>query len=77
MATVIKIIEDFLSQNKDFLVEFRGGDEKRHRLYRIIISRELTKINEKFEVYGGKNEDFITKFEVNQQYDYSIIRLRK
>jgi hypothetical protein len=74
MATVIKIIDDFLNKNPHYFVLFSGSDDRRQRLYRIIISRELSVIREKFDIFGGVGEDEITIFEKNIEYDYYIIR---
>jgi hypothetical protein len=74
MATVIQIIDEFLRIKPDCFVIFKGSDERRQRLYRIIISRELFKIQQKFDIFGGIGDDFITDFEPNKKYDFYIIR---
>jgi hypothetical protein len=74
MATVFQIIDDFLSKNNGVFVLFRGSDEKRQRLYRIIISRELPKIQGKFKILAGVGNNDITIFESNKDYDYFLIK---
>lgn len=76
MATVIKIIEDFLNSKPDSFVIFRGSDARRQRLYRIIISRELAKIQEKFEVRGIIDNEILANFEPNKPFDYFVINLK-
>ena len=58
MATVIKIIDDFLNKFPDKSVIFRGSDLRRTRLYRIIISREYESISEYFKILGLKDGSF-------------------
>jgi hypothetical protein len=72
LATVVKIIEDFLDKSPKCLVAFRGSDNRRQRLYRIVIARELSKIIEKFEVFGGI-ETQIFLFEPNVDYEFYLI----
>jgi hypothetical protein len=55
LATVIRIIDSFLTQFTGKIVLFRGSDEHRTRLYRIVISRELHLIQEQFRVIGMMN----------------------
>jgi len=77
MATVIQIVDEFLKIKPEYFVIFRGSDERRQRLYRIIISRELLKIQKKFDIFGGIGEDFIADFEPNEEYDFYIIRQKR
>lgn len=77
MATVIKIIDDFLNTKPNSFVIFRGSDARRQRLYRIIISRELVKIQEKFEVRGVIGDDIIVDFVPNKPFDYFVINLKQ
>lgn len=71
-ATVIQIIRDFLNKNPTCYVVFRGSDPRRHRLYRIIISRELVQISAKFKILGI-NDDLYSAFEIDKSYDYYLI----
>lgn len=77
MATVIQIVDEFLKIKPECFVIFKGSDERRQRLYRIIISRELLKIQRKFDIFGGIGEDFIADFEPNKEYDFYIIRQKR
>ncbi len=77
MATVIQIVDEFLSIKPEKFVIFKGSDERRQRLYRIIINRELFKIQRKFEIFGGIGNDFISGFEPNTKYDFYIIPQKK
>jgi hypothetical protein len=73
LATVIKIVEEFLSQYPETFIVFQGSDERRQRLYRLIISREMSNIQKKFIVLGGFDGFQPEIFKLNQQYDYFII----
>lgn len=77
MATVIQIVEEFLKIKPEYFVIFKRSDERRQRLYRIIISRELLKIQKKFDIFGGIGEDSIVNFEPNKEYDFYIIRQKR
>ncbi|MEO6282780.1 MAG: hypothetical protein ABIN80_03045 [Dyadobacter sp.] len=72
LATVIKIIEDFLDRSPKCFVAFRGSDQRRQRLYRIVIARELSEIIENFEVFGGI-ETQIFLFKPNVDYEFYLI----
>ena len=69
ISTVIQIINNFLDQNHHCFVIFSGSDSRRHRLYRIIISRELTEISRKFVVLGVNN-DTPYPFEIDTAYEF-------
>ncbi len=73
LATVIKIIADFLNNNYQNIVVFKGSDIRRHRLYRLIISRELTDIQAKFNIFGIVDGQKPEPFEVDKQYSYFVI----
>lgn len=73
LATVIKIIEEFFTQYSEAFIIFQGSDKRRQRLYRLIISREMSDIQKKFIVLGGFDESQPEPFQPNQQYDYFII----
>jgi uncharacterized protein YihD (DUF1040 family) len=74
LSTTIKIIEHFLNTNPKYFVLFKGSEEKRHRLYRIVISRQIIEIKEKFNVFGVINNE-IVPFLQNEDYDYYLIKL--
>ena len=74
LATVIRIVEGFLNINPKNIVVFKGSEERRHRLYRLLLNRELSEIQKAFNVFGStddlKNPEL---FQKNQPYDYYII----
>lgn len=72
LATVIKIIEDFLNKNRVYFVIFRGSDERRQRLYRIVINREIDAIKQKFQIWGVVDNNLVA-FESNQDMDFYLI----
>jgi hypothetical protein len=72
LATVIKIINSFLNENPNSFVIFKGSDARRHRLYRIIISRELVEIEKSFKVLAIKNNEIIT-FSSENEMDFYLI----
>lgn len=52
LATVIRIIDSFLTDFPGKTVFFQGSDDRRTRLYRIVISREIDLIRKQFTVEG-------------------------
>lgn len=72
MATVYKILVDFLNTYPNNVVLFYGNDEKRHRLYRIILSREIVQLRENLQIYG-LNGGLIDEFYPNVDYEYYFI----
>lgn len=72
LATVIKIIEDFLNKNQDRFVVFRGSDDRRQRLYRIVIGRELELLQQSFQIWGVVDNE-LTIFELNKEMDFYLI----
>lgn len=72
LATVIKIIADFFDHKPGSFIYFRGSDERRQRLYRILISRELELIEEQFNVVGSHGGTIET-FQRNHPYEFFII----
>jgi len=73
LATVIKIVEEFLSQYLKAFIAFQGSDKRRQRLYRLLLGREMPKIQNKFIVFGGFDDLQPESFRPNQEYDYFII----
>ena len=69
LATVMKTIDDFLRRLPDKIITFRGSDARRNRLYRVIISRELDQLQQRFVVLGGTGEDRFDVFQKNTDYD--------
>lgn len=76
LATVVSIIVNFFSAYPDKIVAFRGSDERRQRLYRLIISRDLDEIERKFIVLGVTADGKSESFQSNQLYDYFVILKR-
>ena len=72
LATVIKIIDLFLNENSNSFVIFKGSDDRRHRLYRIIIGRELLEIQKSFKVLAIKNNEIIS-FSSEIEMDFYLI----
>jgi len=75
MATVFKIVIDFFDKLPGSNVVFGGSDDRRQRLYRIIIGRELEEITKTFDMYGIFG-NMIEKFESNKIYDLYLIKKR-
>jgi hypothetical protein len=73
LATVINILGEFLEENSDKIVVFRGSDERRQRLYRLLIARELKKIQTTFQVYGVFDNEEFEDFQPNKPYEYFVI----
>ena len=73
LATVIRITEEFLNKNQQSIVIFKGSDERRQRLYRLVISRDITEIQKKFTVFGTLLNQKPEKFKPNRPYVYFII----
>jgi hypothetical protein len=73
LSTVFRIVEHFLAENPQCLVMFRGHEKRRHRLYRIVLSREFASLSSKFRVYGGAPDNFVP-FKPNTDYDFYFIK---
>lgn len=72
LATVIKIVIDFLDKKPSTIILFQGSDEKRQRLYRIVINQELEELKNVFNIFGSISDE-ITLFEPNKPYDFFLI----
>ncbi|MEI7581182.1 hypothetical protein [Runella sp.] len=72
LATVMRIITDFLDKNPTVIVLFQGSDEKRQRLYRIVINREIETILQQFRIFGSIDNQ-IEVFESNRSYNFFLI----
>ena len=75
MATVIRTLLRFYEKYPLKMVYVEGSTAERTRLYRIIISRELSEIENIFTVYGlsGSVSELFKK---NQSYDAFVIVLK-
>ena len=72
LATVFRIVIDFYTQKPGAYLLFRGSDTRRHRLYRIVIAREINQISERFIIHGLKN-DVLCPFRRNSDFDFYVI----
>lgn len=72
LATVIKITIDFLDKNQQAIVLFQGSEQRRQRLYRILVNRELIAIQDQFNIFGSLN-DQVEPFQSNRPYDFFLI----
>lgn len=72
MATVMRILEDFLRRFPLHRVYFTGNDERKIRLYRIVIGREIFQLRSKFIVLGQIGSRF-EYFEANRPYTAFIV----
>ena len=75
LATVFRIAADFLNRNPNYSITFRGSDDRRNRLYRIVISREIDRLISSYEVYGFNGQTF-SLFKNNEVYHGFLIRRR-
>lgn len=72
MATVMRIVEFFSYHFPSHRVYFTGNDERKTRLYRIVIGREISQLRHKFNVLGRIGTRF-EYFEVNRPYTAFIV----
>ena len=72
LTTVIKIIGEFLNTRNSCFIAFKGSDTRRQNLYKNIISREIIPISQKFQIWGGTEND-IERFLPNKEYEYYLI----
>lgn len=73
LVTVFHIIEDFLEHNPECAVMFKGSDARRHRLYRVVLGRELQSLSRKYQVFGG-TPILMAPLIANRDYEYYFIR---
>lgn len=76
ISTVVSTIYDFTNDNPDSIIEIKGVDEKRIRLYNSIFKRRVQEIEEQFMIFGITNERkrerydpeyFYYKFEITKK----------
>ncbi len=72
LATVFQIAEDFMNRFPNVFVYFSGSDTRRTRLYRIAISHELERLQEKYIVLGRRGDEAFP-FVSTQEYDGFLI----
>jgi hypothetical protein len=75
LATVIRTLLRFFEKNPFKMVYIEGSTSERTRLYRIIISRELSIIEEIFSIYGLL-DSLSEPFKKNQNYSAFVITLK-
>lgn len=68
LATVMRVIDNFLTKFPEKIVAFTGSDDRRTRLYRIVIGRELAAIEKRFRVAGELPGGNIERFQPNENY---------
>lgn len=76
LATVFRIVEHFLKIRPNCVVMFRSNDDRRQRLYRIVLSRQLSYISEKFGIFGGQRGKAVP-FIANTDYEQYYIKLHE
>lgn len=74
MATVIRTVLRFFERHPTKLVYIEGSTAERTRLYRIVISREISEIEKTFAVFGLLNDN-MEIFKKNQNYEAFVIAL--
>ena len=76
LSTVAQTVITFTQQFPSASIVATGSTSARTRLYRIGISKHLLAIEESFEIFGFK-EDNWHKFEMNTHYEVFLIKLKK
>lgn len=74
LATVIRAVNRFFDQMPEITLVFAGSSDARNRLYRVVITKYLNQISERFIVFGIRNDD-VEKFVSNTNYTAFVIRL--
>jgi hypothetical protein len=72
IATVLQIIFQFFTKFPDKLIYFEGNSPERTRLYRIVISKEISKIQDYLKVYGVVNGQ-LEEYKRNKYYEAYVI----
>ena len=75
MATVIQCIAQFFESYTQADIYLQANTPAKNRLYRIIISRELSRIKKYYEIYGI-NDSVTEPFQAGREYHHYIIKLR-
>lgn len=76
MATVLQIIATFLDKNPACSVHFKGNEERKTRLYRIVIGREISQLRQRFDVFGVTPQRS-ELFRSNTSYDAFVVSLKQ
>jgi hypothetical protein len=77
LATVMQIINHFLLKFSDKIVTFQGSDDRRTRLYRLVIGKELPALQQLFEIAGQYADGSIERFRPNQTYIRFFVQLKR
>lgn len=82
LATVMQIIVDFLDRNPLWIVYIEGSEEKRKRVYQILLNREYDRLHDKFVILGGYDdytqlEPFERGKKLRLFYDFKAILIMK
>ncbi|TLV00868.1 DUF6934 family protein [Dyadobacter luticola] len=72
LATVMQSIRIFLNFNPQTVVAFYGSSPSRTRLYKMVISRELNQLSDRYVIHGG-NQDGVEIFSPKGEYDFFMI----
>lgn len=75
MATVIQCIAQFFEFYPQATIYVQANTPARNRLYRIIISRELSRIKKYYEIYGTSDSE-TESFEAGKDYHHFTIKLK-
>ncbi|WP_234670292.1 DUF6934 family protein [Dyadobacter sp. CY261] len=75
MATVSQCIRLFFEKYPDAEIQIQGNTPAKNRLYRMVITRELSNIRKYYEIYGA-NGPLAEPFEVGKAYKAYVLKLR-
>jgi hypothetical protein len=75
LATIIRIIQDFLASNGSESVYFQGSTPSRTRMYQIILTKERKNWESEFTVYGVIDGEMMP-FKIDFRFDAFIIQLK-
>ena len=76
MATVFQCVARFFEYYPWADVHLQANTPARNRLYRIIISKELSQIKKYYEIYGT-NDSVTEPFEGEKEYHHYIIKFKR
>jgi hypothetical protein len=76
ISTVIQTMLIFLKAHPPKSIYFTGSNDARVRLYRVVVSRELSEAKKYFEIYGMNALD-AEPFKVNVNYDGFLVELKR
>jgi hypothetical protein len=76
LATVVAAVIVFTQNYPDAWVYARGSTNSRTRLYRIGISKYISEISDKFDIYGQIQNEW-EEFRLNVEYDAFLTQRKK